>query len=166
MTNIVLARIDERLIHGQIRLQWGKHSGANTIIVANDEIAEMTVLQAPFRASAGSDFAVLFRTIDQTIANLPKAGPDRKILLLCKEPADFARIVSAGFKIAEINIGNMHFHEGRVAVNKYINVNEADMQAFTILKEHGSVSTIQHMPESEKECIFELTKNLTIKGIS
>nr|WP_232061022.1 PTS sugar transporter subunit IIB [Vibrio taketomensis] len=84
MANIVLARIDERLIHGQIRLQWGKHSGANTILVANDEIAQMEPLQAPFKASAGSDFAVLFRTIDQTIANLPKAGMDRKILLLCK----------------------------------------------------------------------------------
>lgn len=162
MTNIVLARIDERLIHGQIRLQWGKHCNANTIIVANDEIAQLPALQAPFKASAGSDFAVLFRSIDQTIANLPKAGPDRKILLLCKDPTDFARIVSGGIKLPEINIGNMHFHQGRVAVNKYINVNKQDMQAFEVLKEHGSVSTIQHMPESEKQCIFSLTKNLTI----
>lgn len=80
MANIVLARIDERLIHGQIRLQWGKHSGANTILVANDEIAQMESLQAPFKASAGSDFAVLFRTIEQTIANLPKAGMDLTLL--------------------------------------------------------------------------------------
>ena len=162
MSNIVLARIDERLIHGQIRLQWGKQCNANTIIVANDEIANFPALQAPFRASAGSDFAVLFRTINQTIDNLPKAGPDRKILLLCKDPADFARIVRGGIKLPEINIGNMHFHQGRVAVNKYINVNRQDMEAFKVLKEHGSVSTIQHMPENEKKCIFSLTKNLTI----
>lgn len=162
MANIVLARIDERLIHGQIRLQWGKHSGANTIIVANDEIAGLEALQAPFKASAGSDFAVLFRTIQQTIDNLPKAGPDRKILVLCKDPIDFARIVQGGIKLPHINIGNMHFHEGRIQVNKYINVNEKDMEAFEILKEHGSSCTVQHMPESEKECIFSLTKNLNI----
>lgn len=160
MANIVLARIDERLIHGQIRLQWGKHSGANTIIVANDEIAALEPLQAPFRASAGSDFAVLFRTIDQTIANLPKAGEERKILILCKNPTDFARIVQGGIELPEINIGNMHFHEGRLAVNKYVNVNKQDMDAFEILRKHGSVSTIQHMPESEKECIFEMTKGI------
>ncbi|ENP8454103.1 TPA: PTS system mannose/fructose/N-acetylgalactosamine-transporter subunit IIB [Photobacterium damselae] len=162
MANIVLARIDERLIHGQIRLQWGKHSGANTILVANDEIAQLEPLQAPFKASAGSDFAVLFRTIDQTIANLPKAGMDRKILLLCKNPTDFAKIVQGGIKLPEINIGNMHFHEGRVVVNKYINVDKRDMAAFNILREHGSISTIQHMPESNKECIFEMTKDLQI----
>lgn len=162
MANIVLARIDERLIHGQIRLQWGKHSGANTIIVADDEIAALVPLQAPFKASAGSDFAVLFRTIDQTISNLPKAGPDRKILLLCKSPIEFAKIVQGGIKLPEINVGNMHFHEGRVSVNKYINVNKQDMEAFSILAEHGSSCTVQHMPESAKKCIFELTKNLQI----
>lgn len=162
MKNIVLARIDERLIHGQIRLQWGKYSGANTIIVADDEIAALEPLQAPFKASAGSDFAVLFRTIEQTISNLPKAGPDRKILLLCKDPTAFARIVQGGIKLPEINIGNMHFHEGRVMVNKYINVNKKDMEAFHILKEHGSSCTVQHMPESSKKCIFDLTKTLQI----
>ena len=162
MANIVLARIDERLIHGQIRLQWGKHSGANTIIVADDEIADLEVLQAPFRASAGSDFSVLFRSIEQTISNLPKAGPDRKILLLCKSPTDFARIVQGGIKLPEINIGNMHFHTGRVAVNKYINVERKDMDAFSILREYDSKCTVQHMPESTKECIFNLTKNLQI----
>ncbi|MCW8348010.1 PTS sugar transporter subunit IIB [Vibrio sp. ZSDZ65] len=162
MANIVLARIDERLIHGQIRLQWGKHSGANTILVANDEIAQMEALQAPFKASAGSDFSVLFRTIDQAITNLPKAGPDRKILVLCKNPTDFARIVVGGVELPEINIGNMHFHEGRTAVNKYINVDKEDMRAFEVLSENGSVCTLQHMPESSKECIFEATKNLVI----
>ncbi|MGR5208758.1 MULTISPECIES: PTS system mannose/fructose/N-acetylgalactosamine-transporter subunit IIB [Vibrio] len=164
MANIVLSRIDERLIHGQIRLQWGKHSGANTILVANDEIANIEPLQAPFKASAGSEFAVLFRTIEQTIANLPKAGSDRKILLLCKEPSDFARIVKGGINLPEINIGNMHYHQGRVSVNKYINVNSRDMEAFRILNELGSKCTVQHMPESSKECIFELTKNLELEG--
>lgn len=50
MANIVLVRIDERLLHGQIRITWGKYSGANTIIVANDEIAANPVLQAPLKA--------------------------------------------------------------------------------------------------------------------
>ena len=53
MANIVLVRIDERLLHGQIRITWGKYSGANTIIVANDEIAANPVLQAPFKGAAG-----------------------------------------------------------------------------------------------------------------
>ncbi|EBU4617970.1 PTS N-acetylgalactosamine transporter subunit IIB, partial [Salmonella enterica] len=38
--NIVWTRIDERLLHGQIRITWGKHTEANLILVANDEAAE------------------------------------------------------------------------------------------------------------------------------
>nr|VUD23941.1 PTS permease [Salmonella sp. NCTC 7297] len=37
--NIVWTRIDERLLHGQIRITWGKHTEANLILVANDEAA-------------------------------------------------------------------------------------------------------------------------------
>ena len=38
--NIVWTRIDERLLHGQIRITWGKHTEANLILVANDDAAE------------------------------------------------------------------------------------------------------------------------------
>ncbi|RJX75261.1 PTS N-acetylgalactosamine transporter subunit IIB [Vibrio sinensis] len=159
---IVLARIDERLLHGQIRLQWGKQSGANTVLLANDELSEQVALQAPFKAAAGGEFAVVCRSIEQTISNLPKAGPDRKICLICKTPMDFARIVQGGVKLPEINIGNMHFHPGRVMVDKNVNVNKEDMKAFEILRDHGSVCTVQHAPESAKQCIFEMTKSLDI----
>ncbi len=40
--NIVWTRIDERLLHGQIRITWGKHTEANLILVANDDAAEGT----------------------------------------------------------------------------------------------------------------------------
>ena len=35
MPNIIMTRIDERLIHGQGQL-WVKYLGCNTVIVAND----------------------------------------------------------------------------------------------------------------------------------
>lgn len=40
MPNIVLSRIDERLIHGQVGVQWVGFAGANLVLVANDEVAE------------------------------------------------------------------------------------------------------------------------------
>lgn len=92
MANIVLVRIDERLLHGQIRITW-KYSGANTIIVANDEIAANPVLQAPFKGAAGGEYVVLFRTIEHLIGSINKADERRRILILCKTPEDVARLV-------------------------------------------------------------------------
>ena len=43
MPNIVLTRIDERLIHGQVATQWCGVIGANLILVANDDVASNTL---------------------------------------------------------------------------------------------------------------------------
>ena len=43
MPNIVLSRIDERLIHGQVGVQWVGFAGANLVLVANDEVAKKTL---------------------------------------------------------------------------------------------------------------------------
>ncbi len=37
--NILLTRIDNRLIHGQVATQWNGTIGANLILVANDAVA-------------------------------------------------------------------------------------------------------------------------------
>ena len=38
MPNIVLTRIDNRLIHGQVATMWSSSVGANLLLVANDEV--------------------------------------------------------------------------------------------------------------------------------
>lgn len=118
MANIVLVRIDERLLHGQIRITWGKYSGANTIIVANDEIAANPVLQAPFKGAAGGEYVVLFRTIEHLIGSINKADERRRILILCKTPEDVARLVEGGVSFNEVNVGNMHHNSERKQIDK------------------------------------------------
>lgn len=81
--NIVWTRIDERLLHGQIRITWGKHSEANLILVANDDAADgpnAAFMQAGMKASAGGEYAVRFFSIQKTIDVIHKASPQQKIL--------------------------------------------------------------------------------------
>lgn len=155
MANIVLVRIDERLLHGQIRITWGKFTGANTIIVANDEIAANLVLQAPFKGAAGGEYAVLFRGIDQLIGSIQKADERRKILILCKDPVDVSRLVEGGVNFKEVNIGNMHHNAERRQIDKHVSVSDRDIEAFKKIKAHGIESMIQHMPESTPKNIFD-----------
>ena len=155
MDNIVLVRIDERLLHGQIRITWGKYSGANTIIVANDEIATNPVLQAPFKGAAGGEYVVLFRTIEHLIGSINKADKRRHILILCKTPEDVARLVEGGVQFNEVNIGNMHHNAERRQVDKNVSVSPADIEAFKRIQLKGVESIIQHMPESSRKNIFD-----------
>lgn len=148
--NIVWTRIDERLLHGQIRITWGKHTEANLILVANDDAAEgpnAAFMQAGMKASAGGEYAVRFFSITKTIDVISKASPRQKIFVLCNNPKDVARLVEGGVPITHCNVGNMHFHEGKRQIAKTVSVNDADIEAFKSLVANGVTCTIQNTPD-------------------
>lgn len=148
--NIVWTRIDERLLHGQIRITWGKHTEANLILVANDDAAEgpnAAFMQAGMKASAGGEYSVRFFSIQKTIDVISKASPRQKIFVLCNNPTDVARLVEGGVPITHCNVGNMHFHEGKRQIAKTVSVNETDIDAFKRLVANGVTCTIQNTPD-------------------
>jgi len=148
--NIVWTRIDERLLHGQIRITWGKHSEANLILVANDEAAEgpnAAFMQAGMKASAGGEYAVRFFSIQKTIDVIAKASPKQKIFILCNNPTDIARLVEGGVPISHCNVGNMHFHEGKRKLTKTVSVDDKDIEAFERIVKCNVTCTIQNTPD-------------------
>ncbi|OBU22106.1 MULTISPECIES: PTS N-acetylgalactosamine transporter subunit IIB [Photobacterium] len=157
--NIVWTRIDERLLHGQIRITWGKHSGANLILVANDDAAEgpnAAFMQAGMKASAGGEYAVRFFSIQKTIDVISKASPQQKIFILCNNPTDVARLVEGGVPITHCNVGNMHYHEGKRQINKTVSVDDKDINAFERMVAKGVTCTIQNTPDQKPINVLEL----------
>ncbi|MBP2698542.1 PTS N-acetylgalactosamine transporter subunit IIB [Photobacterium lucens] len=157
--NIVWTRIDERLLHGQIRITWGKHSGANLILVANDDAAEgpnAAFMQAGMKASAGGEYAVRFFSIQKTIDVIHKASAQQKIFILCNNPTDVARLVEGGVPITHCNVGNMHYHEGKRQINKTVSVDDKDINAFERMVAKGVTCTIQNTPDQNPINVLEL----------
>ncbi|OLQ93959.1 PTS N-acetylgalactosamine transporter subunit IIB [Vibrio ponticus] len=157
--NIVWTRIDERLLHGQIRITWGKHTEANLILVANDDAAEgpnAAFMQAGMKASAGGEYAVRFFTIQKTIDVIHKASEKQKIFILCNNPTDVARLVEGGVPIKHCNVGNMHFHEGKRQIAKTVSVDEKDINAFERMVACGVVCTVQNTPDQNPVNVLEL----------
>lgn len=159
--NIVWTRIDERLLHGQIRITWGKQSGANLILVANDEAAEgpnAAFMQAGMKSSAGGEYAVRFFTIQKTIDVIHKANPKQLIFILCNNPTDVAKLVEGGVPIKHVNIGNMHFHEGKKQITRQVSVDEKDIDAFKRLRDAGVKCEIQNTPDVVAVDFFDVLK--------
>lgn len=65
MPNIVLTRIDNRLVHGQVATQWCGPIGANLILVANDEVAGNKLRQGLMDMAAPSYAAMRYWTIER-----------------------------------------------------------------------------------------------------
>lgn len=156
MPNIVLSRIDERLIHGQVGVQWVGFAGANLVLVANDEVAEDPVQQNLMEMVLAEGIAVRFWTLQKVIDNIHRAADRQKILLVCKTPADFLTLVKGGVPVNRINVGNMHYANGKQQIAKTVSVDAGDIAAFNDLKAAGVECFVQGVPTEPAVDLFKL----------
>ncbi|HJA90736.1 MAG TPA: PTS N-acetylgalactosamine transporter subunit IIB [Candidatus Jeotgalibaca merdavium] len=156
MPNILLTRIDNRLIHGQVATQWNSSVGSNLILVANDKVAGDKMRQNLMDMAAPSGVATRYFTIDKTIEVIHKAADRQKIFIICENPTDVLRLVEGGVPIQKVNIGNMHMSEGKRQVATSVAVDEADVEAFQTLQEKGVELEIRRVPSMQKEDLSKL----------
>lgn len=158
MSNIVLTRIDNRLIHGQVATQWCGVVGANLLLVANDEVAKDEFRQGLMNMAAPAYAQTRFFTIEKTCAIIGKASPSQKIVIICETPQDVLRLVEGGVPITSVNIGNMHMSEGKRQVATSVAVNDDDVATFRKLQDLNVELYIQRVPDTGKENVNKLFK--------
>jgi len=155
--NIGLARIDDRLIHGQVATRWTKETNVTRIIVVSDEVAADTVRKtlltqvAPPGVTAHVvDVAKMIR-----VYNNPKYAGER-VMLLFTNPTDVERIVEGGVKITSVNIGGIAFRQGKTQVNNAISVDEKDITAFKKLNDRGIELEARKVSSDQKLKMMDL----------
>ncbi|VTR53045.1 EIIAB-Man [Serratia fonticola] len=118
---ICLARIDDRLIHGQVATRWTKETNVSRIIVVSDEVAAdhvrktlLTQVAPPGVTAHVVDVAKAIR-----VWNNPKYAGER-VMLLFTNPTDVWRLVGEGVNITSVNIGGMAFRQGKTQVNNAV----------------------------------------------
>ena len=135
---IVLARIDDRLIHGQVATVWSKVTGCERIIVCDDEVSKDAIRSTLLKQVAPPGIKSSVVDVDKAVRvyNNPKYAGER-VMLLFTNPTDVERIVEGGVKITSVNIGGMAFRQGKTQVNNAISVDEKDIEAFNKLNARG-----------------------------
>lgn len=156
MPNIVLSRIDERLVHGQVGVQWVGFANANIIVVANDEVAADQIQQNLMEMVLAEGIAIRFWTVQKTIDTIHKAADRQRILLVCRTPKDFRQLVEGGVPVTQINVGNMHYAEGKTQIAKTVSVDAEDIEEFRQLKALGVTCTVQGVPTESATDLFSL----------
>lgn len=158
MPDIVLTRIDARLIHGQVATQWCGSVGANLLLVANDEVAGNEMRQGLMNMAAPAYAQTRFFTIEKTCAIISKASPQQHIAIICDCPQDVLRLVEGGVPIKKVNIGNMHMAEGKRQVATSVAVSDDDVACFKKLQDLGVELEIKRVPSTATEPIDKLFK--------
>jgi len=158
--NILMTRIDNRLVHGQVGVTWVSTLGANLLLVANDDAANDLVQQNLMDMVVADGVQTRYFTLQKTINIIAKAASHQKIFIVCKTPQDVLTLVKGSVPITFVNVGNMHFSSGKKQIHKTVSVDEADIAAFNELTKLGVTSEVRRVPDEAGEMIGELLKRL------
>ncbi len=143
---LVLNRIDDRLIHGQVVVGWGQPLDIRFIVLVDDSVAASEWEQELYRMGAPPEMDVYFLNVSAAIDELPRYRADsRHGILLTGDIDTMRRLVEAG-GISAINLGGIHHRTGRTQRLRYVFLNEDEETALRDLASRGVAVTAQDVP--------------------
>ncbi|AWF38292.1 sorbose-specific phosphotransferase enzyme IIB component [Klebsiella oxytoca] len=136
--NITLARIDDRLIHGQVTTVWSKVANAQRIIICNDDVYNDDVRRTLLRQAAPPGMKVNVVNIEKAVAVYHNPQyQDETVFYLFTNPQDVLTMVQQGVKIATLNIGGMAWRPAKKQLTKAVSLDAADINTFQQLDKLG-----------------------------
>lgn len=154
--NILLVRIDNRLVHGQVGVTWVNYLGANLLVVANDEVSKDEVQQSLMDMVLPDVIQSRYFSLQKTIDVIHKASPRQKIFLVVKDVHDVLALKEGGVPFDHVNIGNMHYEEGKKQISSTVSVDDKDIAAFKRLNELGVTLDVRGVPTERGQNILDL----------
>ena len=163
--SLVLTRIDNRLIHGQVLESWVPYVHADCILVANDEIAASPLKKMMMESSVPSRMRVEIGSIVEMTQLFCSGDLDPcKTLLLFGTTADALRAYRLGLGFLKLNLGNLHAAAGKARVSCTIFLDQTDIDALQVLEKEGVVITAQCIPADSARPWRKLVPAKKVKG--
>ncbi len=161
---IMLTRIDDRLIHGQVSTGWSKEFQISKIIVVNDEIYKDKIRVQLLKQVSPQNITAHVVNINKFIKvyNNPKYS-EEKVLLLFTNPTDIIKVLKNGVKIKSINVGGMSFNKNKKQITDAVSVNKKDVKAFYKLNKMNIELEVRKVPNDKKLDLIYILNKTNIK---
>ncbi len=154
---IVLVRIDDRLIHGQVVIGWIPHAKAEVVLVASDAAAADETQALLMRMAVPESIELRVETVEGAARTLAESGADpRRVLVLAPGPAEVLRLLERGAVFTDVNVGGLHHTAGRVQLGKAIFLSEDDKDALRRIARRGVALEGRALPGDRPDDILEL----------
>jgi mannose/fructose/N-acetylgalactosamine-specific phosphotransferase system component IIB len=153
---IVLNRIDDRLIHGQVVVGWGQPLDVKFIVLVDDAVAESDWEQDLYRMGVPPEMEVRFHAADEAASRLDGYRTEhRPGIVLTGDIATMRRLVERG-GVREVNVGGIHHRAGRTQHLRYVFLTPDEQRALRDLAALGAVVTAQDVPAARAIPLEEL----------
>jgi mannose/fructose/N-acetylgalactosamine-specific phosphotransferase system component IIB len=157
---IVLFRVDERLIHGQVVVGWGGPLHADRIVVVDDALASSPWEQELYCLGVPPEIEARFAAVSEARAQLPGWAADgHRTIVLVRDVATARRMADAGtLRGVEVNLGGVHHAPGRLALLPYLHLTEDELSALREMGEQGAEVSARDLPASRRVPLDQLAR--------
>ena len=155
--NFVLARIDSRLLHGQVATGWTKTYNPDRIIVVSDAVSHDAVRKKMIIQASPSGVKAHVIPLSKLV-ELSKDDRfgNMKVLLLFENVQDALKIIEAGVNLPSLNLGSIAHKEGKVVVNTAIAMDLNDVDCLEQLIQKNIQIDVRKVPSDVAENIDTL----------
>lgn len=154
-------RIDDRLIHGEVVVLWLNYTGADTIIVADDQHAKNPMLTMTLNLAKPKGIAMHVLTIDDAISYVNDLSHENeKIFIVCANAQNALKLVVGSDAIQEINIGAMRSSAGKKQVSLKVYVDHQDIIDLNTIDSLNRNIYQQTKPDQKRVSLKDLTAKL------
>ena len=159
--NIVLVRVDSRLVHGQILEAWVPFVKAKCIIVVNDKVAADSFFETVIRMAVPSEIDVIISSVEDFVQNYTYThGSGKKTIVLFSSVADACDAFRRGFRFDRLNIGNIYNNEYKICCSTSVFLCDEEIKDLeNLLKETGVFVELQTVPKGRAVNIKEALKD-------
>lgn len=150
MGEIVLTRIDDRLIHGQVMTAWVKKTGANQIVVIDNGVAEDMFMTEVLKASAPSGINITVKNVNDAVDfvnNISKTN--NKVIILVKAPKVIVELLNNEVNLGKVIVGGMGTNPGRKTLYKNIAASNEERADFKFILDKGIPVFIHIIPDQK-----------------
>jgi mannose/fructose/N-acetylgalactosamine-specific phosphotransferase system component IIB len=144
---ILLYRVDDRLIHGQVVIGWGRRLGIDFIVLVDDQVRESQWEQDIYRMGVPPEIEVIFASRAEAVRGLPEwIATERRGIMLTGEVGLVADLQRAGAHIPRLNLGGIHHRPGRIERLPYLYLTDEEMHVLQDLEKTGIEVSAQDLP--------------------
>lgn len=148
MLNITFARVDHRLIHGQVITKWSKIAAAQKILIVDDVLAQDSFMVDIYKMAAPSGIDVDIKSAEDVAAAYRADEIDPgNVFLLFKSVQMARKATDAGLELKTLQLGGVPAEAGRRIVFQAVALNDADAEDLTHMASAGTEITLQVVPE-------------------
>ncbi|NIM97019.1 MAG: PTS transporter subunit IIB [candidate division Zixibacteria bacterium] len=161
--SIILYRVDERLIHGQVVVGWGNRLQFDRVVLVNDQVASNPWERELYLSCVPLYMKANILSVDEAVSKILQDGfATERAVVLVDSPFDVLTMVKKGVKLDSVNVGGVHSKAGRKKILPYLFLSLEEISAFRRIISTGIRCECRDVPLAEKHDLSVLLDKLNL----